>query len=263
MHLTNVDTFVAAFVTLSLAVGSGHIQAAQRESKPNPSAGPSGDSIRLVVNRSGGYEIEAAVRRQLEELAFRVVPPGAARYDGTLAIDYEETPCGDYTFGGKGTCIGCRAELRRPDGGLLLKEEFRASTSFVVRNLSLWSDAVQNFEANSGFALFGLNIARALENPLSAKRLRALRTKLLDKNWEVRFKTIGLAERSGARVADALMRSLRTEDNLWVVGRVAEALARNGDARAINSITERLARITDDGTREILENALKRLTGAR
>ena len=187
MFMTRSRVLVLSLVSFLLTVYCPVPTQAQRSATQTA---PPIDIIRLVVVRQGRYDIEMAVRRQLEEVGFRTTLPTATKYDVTLNVDYEETPCGEYVPVGKGTCISCKVALLHPREGALLEDNFTASTEFVVQGMDLWSSAVRRFEDYSGFALLGLNVAQKAQRRLPARYLDSVRPKLQHHSWEIRFRAV-------------------------------------------------------------------------
>lgn len=181
------------------------------------------------------YDIYNAVREKLEGVGFEVT---SEAYDATLRVDYEESKGGEYIGGGLGTDITCNMGLYDTEDNPLFEKEISASTSFMVRDRTLYQDAIKNFESEVYFKYLGEILATRFGVGDEAS---VLVSALQDEDERTREGAVkALGEIGDARAVEPLIVVLEAQDGpiRW---KVARALGEIGDARAVEPLIQALA----------------------
>ncbi len=192
--------------------------------------------------RGEPYDIYSAIKQKLEKAGFDVVPPDSTDYDAILFVDYKETQGALYTSGGYGTRITCNLRLEDKAENRMFETEIYAVTSGYVLSGSLYSDAVDNFEAQVYFKCLGEIIAsKIIASKSGIDEVSVLIHFLKDEDWYVRSNAAeALGEIGDARAVEPLIQALLGDESEGVRGEAAGALGHIGDARAVEPLIQAL-----------------------
>jgi hypothetical protein len=185
------------------------------------------------------YDIYGAIKQNLEETGFEVVPQESTSYDARMVVDYAERKGASYTGGGHGTDIKCNITLYDKTQDVIFEKEIYGTSPVITSNLNFYLNSLEIFNYQLYFRYLGEFIAVEFGTGDEVSVLiHALEDE--DANFNTRVEAArALAETGDARAVEPLIETLKDE-NEFVREGVASALGQTGDARVVAPLIEAL-----------------------